>query len=97
MEDSMEELSKLDQELGRYDYDVSKTNVSIQKMSVYKTSDGEIFELETEAITHQNKLDIEDVIFNGEFLTYGELRFPRASDLIEFLIEHKDSIMKLYV
>ena len=93
----MEELSKLDQELGRYDYDVSKTNVSIQKMSVYKTSDGEIFELETEAITHQNKLDIEDVIFNGEFLTYGELRFPRASDLIEFLIEHKDSIMKLYV
>lgn len=60
-------------------------------ISVYKTTDGEVFTELTEATTHQKRIDIWEKI-KEEFGVYGEVKlnyFSDFEDLIKYYEENK--------
>ncbi|AHI60006.1 hypothetical protein CH11_gp07 [Acinetobacter phage IMEAB3] len=63
----------------------------VEKIELFKTSDGELFEQENDAVNHQLILDLVEA--------FGEVRWIETvdpKDMKAFLLENKTEILKLY-
>lgn len=59
-------------------------------ITVYKTTDGEIFTELTEATEHQKRVDIWEKI-NQEFGVYGEVRLNCLSDFLDLIKYYEEN------
>lgn len=59
-------------------------------ISVYKTTDGEVFTTLTDAEEHQNKLDIWNDIVD-KFGCYGEVKLSYFSDFLDMIKYYEEN------
>ena len=69
---------------------------TIRKISVWQTSDGEVFKNQDDAYLHQNK-----VAFGERIISFVEKSFPsysceNKSDIVKVLTEHGIEIVEAY-
>lgn len=66
--------------------------MTIEQVTMYKSSDGTLFSSEKEALKHELKENLWDIAYS-EFGRYDELTFPYKDDFYGFLKSNRELVL----